>query len=77
GECHTPRGLLFQREQGKARSGGAVDGWNAWNITPDKGSGICNWSNEDLATYLAKGYAKGHGPAAGQSVGTTLPSRIA
>ncbi|NEJ16683.1 c-type cytochrome [Rhizobium leguminosarum] len=65
GECHTPRGLLFQREQGKALSGGAVDGWNAWNITPDKGSGIGNWSNEDLATYLAKGYAKGHGPAAG------------
>lgn len=65
GECHTPRGLLFQREQGKALSGGVVDGWNAWNITQDRESGIGNWSNEDLATYLAGGYARTHGPAAG------------
>ena len=65
GECHTPRGLMFQREQWKALSGGAVDGWIAWNITPDTDSGIGNWSNQDIASYISKGHALGHGPAGG------------
>jgi mono/diheme cytochrome c family protein len=65
GECHTPRGLMFQREQGRALSGSLVDGWKAWNITPEKATGIGNWSDEAIASYLSKGYAAGHGPAAG------------
>lgn len=65
GECHTPRGLMFQREQGKALSGSVVDGWKAWNITPDSATGVGNWSDAALASYLSKGYAAGHGPAAG------------
>ncbi|MDL2407748.1 c-type cytochrome [Rhizobium calliandrae] len=64
GECHTPRGLMFQREQGKALSGGAVDGWIAWNITSDKASGIGSWSDEEIADYLSRGHAQGRGPAA-------------
>ncbi|WP_269245807.1 c-type cytochrome [Rhizobium sp. AG207R] len=65
GECHTPRGLMFQREQWKALSGGAVDGWIAWNITQDKETGIGKWSDADIASYISKGHAQGHGPAAG------------
>ncbi|ASW08527.1 c-type cytochrome [Rhizobium sp. 11515TR] len=65
GECHTPRGLMFQRKQGQALSGGEVDGWKAWNITSDPETGIGNWSDEDLKGFLATGHAKGHGPAGG------------
>jgi len=65
GECHTPRGLMFQRKQGEALSGGVVDGWKAWNITSDKETGLGKWSDEALAAYLSRGYAADHGPAAG------------
>lgn len=65
GECHTPRGLMFQRKQGQALSGGEVDGWKAWNITSDPDTGIGSWSDEDLKAFLATGHAKGHGPAGG------------
>ncbi|KAB0459347.1 alcohol dehydrogenase [Agrobacterium radiobacter] len=65
GECHTPRGLMFQKKQGQALSGGEVDGWKAWNITSDPETGVGNWSEEDLKTFLATGHAKGHGPAGG------------
>ena len=65
GECHTPRGLLFQRKQGEALSGGEVDGWKAWNITSDKTSGIGRWSDDAIASYISTGHTVGHGPAAG------------
>jgi mono/diheme cytochrome c family protein len=65
GECHTPRGLMFQRKQGQALSGGDVDGWKAWNITSDRDTGIGAWTDEDVASFLATGHAKGHGPAGG------------
>ncbi|MBB6163665.1 mono/diheme cytochrome c family protein [Rhizobium wenxiniae] len=65
GECHTPRGLMFQRKQGVALSGGDVDGWKAWNITPDKEYGLGNWSDEQIAGMLSAGHAKGRGVAAG------------
>jgi mono/diheme cytochrome c family protein len=65
GECHTPRGLMFQRKQGVALSGGDVDGWKAWNITSDKESGLGNWSDQQIADMLATGHAKGRGVAAG------------
>lgn len=65
GECHTPRGLMFQRKQREALSGGDVDGWKAWNITSDVATGIGGWSDADLASYLSAGHAKGHGPAGG------------
>ncbi len=65
GECHTPRGLMFQRKQGVALSGGDVDGWKAWNITSDKEYGLGRWSDEQIAEMLSAGHAKGHGVAAG------------
>ncbi|WP_064710267.1 c-type cytochrome [Rhizobium bangladeshense] len=65
GECHTPRGLMFQRMQRKALSGGEVDGWKAWNITNDSATGVGGWSDADLASFLSTGHAKGHGPAGG------------
>ncbi|WP_368517256.1 c-type cytochrome [Rhizobium sp.] len=65
GECHTPRGLMFQRVQSKALSGAEVDGWKAWNITADKKDGIGWWTDTEIADYLSTGHSAGHGSASG------------
>src|SRR5271168_252951 len=65
GECHTPRNLMFARKQHEALSGGVVDAWKAWNITPDKETGIGLWTDAELVSYLSAGYAPGHGAASG------------
>jgi mono/diheme cytochrome c family protein len=64
-ECHTPRNLMFARKQHDALSGGIVDGWKAWNITPDKETGIGLWTDAQLVSYLSTGYVPGHGAASG------------
>jgi hypothetical protein len=38
-----------------------VDGWRAWNITPDKETGIGLWTDAQLVYYLSTAYAPGHG----------------
>jgi mono/diheme cytochrome c family protein len=65
GECHTPRNFMLAMATGKQFAGSTAEGWLAYNITPDKLTGIGNWSDADLAQYLSTGYAPGHGPASG------------
>ncbi|MCW6534243.1 c-type cytochrome [Sphingomonas lycopersici] len=65
GECHTPRNLLQALDQRQKFAGGQAEGWNAYNITSDRISGIGAWSNDELATYLTTGHAKGRGVASG------------
>jgi len=65
GECHTPRNLLFARKSGDRLAGAVVEGQKAYNITPDKRTGIGNWTDDALAAYLSTGHADGHGSASG------------
>ena len=65
GECHTPRTLMQAMDTRRKFAGGQAEGWNAYNITSDRLSGIGAWSADDLASYLAKGHAPGHGVASG------------
>jgi len=65
GECHTPRNFAFALDNGKKFAGALTAGWRAYNITPDKDTGIGAWSDDDVASYLAQGHARGHGTAAG------------
>lgn len=65
GECHTPRNVLFATKLGESLSGGTVDGWQAWNITPDKATGLGRWTDDALISYLHSGCAPGHGAATG------------
>jgi mono/diheme cytochrome c family protein len=65
GECHTPRTLMQAMDSRRKFAGGQAEGWNAYNISSDKLSGIGAWSSHDLAQYLAQGYAPGHGVASG------------
>lgn len=65
GECHTPRNLMQALDQRRKFAGGVAEGWNAYNISADKVSGIGDWSAEELTAYLSVGHAKGRGVASG------------
>ncbi|MBL7238499.1 MAG: cytochrome c, partial [Komagataeibacter hansenii] len=65
GTCHTPRGFLMQEEASQALGGGSLGSWYAPNITSDKISGIGNWSQDEIKTYLKSGHIDGLAQAAG------------
>jgi mono/diheme cytochrome c family protein len=65
GECHTPRNLFQALNNRKKFAGTVQAGWRAYNITPDRTSGVGTWSDEDIVHYLSLGHADGHGTAAG------------
>jgi mono/diheme cytochrome c family protein len=65
GECHTPRNLFFALNNRQKFSGSVQGGWRAYNITPDRSSGVGAWSDADLAHYLSIGHADGRGTASG------------
>jgi mono/diheme cytochrome c family protein len=65
GECHTPRNLGYGMERGKELAGEELQGWRAYNITPDPKYGIGSWSDAQIARYLQTGFADGHASASG------------
>jgi mono/diheme cytochrome c family protein len=65
GDCHTPRNAMLAMNNREKFKGTIVNGWRAFNITPDAASGIGSWTDEQLADYLATGHALSHGTAAG------------
>jgi mono/diheme cytochrome c family protein len=74
-ECHTPRTLLMGLKSDRPLAGAMVDGWQAFNISPDPEAGIGRWSAADLTRYLHTGAAPGKataGGAMGDVVGHSL-----
>jgi mono/diheme cytochrome c family protein len=65
GECHTPRNFAYALDNRRKFAGALTAGWRAYNISADKASGLGDWTDEDLATYLSTGHADGHGGSAG------------
>jgi mono/diheme cytochrome c family protein len=65
GECHTPRNFAFALDHRRKFAGALTAGWRAYNISADKASGLGDWTDESLATYLSTGHADGHGGSAG------------
>src|SRR6202790_3093076 len=65
GECHTPRNLGYGMEHGKELAGEELQGWRAYNITPDPKYGIGSWSDAQITRYLQTGFADGHASASG------------
>jgi mono/diheme cytochrome c family protein len=58
GDCHTPRSWLGQFDEDRSLAGSAAGprGKKAPNITPDKKTGIGNWSEEDILGVLTDGH---------------------
>jgi len=65
GECHTPRNLALALESGREFAGEVLVGWRAYSITPDKRSGVGDWSDAQLASYISSAHARDRGSAAG------------
>ncbi|WP_233222014.1 c-type cytochrome [Allosphingosinicella deserti] len=65
GECHTPRNLAQAMDTRNKFAGGVAEGWNAYNITSDRDSGIGDWKPSEIAAYLKSGHAHGRGVASG------------
>ena len=65
GECHTPRNLAFALNNRRKFAGAITAGWRAFNISSDKTTGVGNWRDDDLISYLSTGHAAGHGTASG------------
>jgi mono/diheme cytochrome c family protein len=65
GECHTPRNLALALNNRMKFAGAVTAGWRAFNISSDKATGVGNWRDEDLISYLSIGHATGHGTASG------------
>ncbi|TMV54647.1 cytochrome c, partial [Thioclava sp. BHET1] len=63
--CHTSRGPMMNTQGSKFLGGAALSGWRAPNITPDKASGIGDWSQQDIVTYLKTGALGNTATAAG------------
>ena len=58
GECHTPRNWLGAVEPNRFLSGtpNGPDGKKVPNITPDRKTGIGNWSADDIVGLLTDGH---------------------
>lgn len=65
GECHTPRNPAFALDNRRKFAGALTTGWRAFNISSDKTTGLGNWRDEDIISYLSIGHAPGHGTASG------------
>lgn len=65
GECHTPRNLAFALNNRQKFAGATTAGWRAFNISSDKDTGLGDWRDEDIISYLSIGFAAGHGTASG------------
>jgi mono/diheme cytochrome c family protein len=65
GDCHTPRNILFGLKSHQKFAGALIQGWKAYNITPDPKWGIGAWSDAQLEGYLAHGHADERSSASG------------
>jgi mono/diheme cytochrome c family protein len=72
GECHTPRGLTQAVDNTRFLAGNPSHPEGKMpNITPDKATGIGDWSDEEIADFLASG-TKPDGDVAGDLMGEVI-----
>jgi len=62
--CHTPRNMMMAEDSSQYLAGSPLGGWYAPNITPDS-SGIGDWSQDDIVSYLKTGHLAEKAQAAG------------
>jgi mono/diheme cytochrome c family protein len=81
GECHTPRSALTMAVDNSRLLAGnskktGPEGQAAPNITPDKGTGIGDWTEEQIVTYLGTGN-RPDGDVAGGLMGENIQGTLA
>ena len=65
GDCHTPRNLAQAMDNRRKFEGALAGGWRAYNITPDRASGVGDWSDDELVQYIMGAHVPGRGAASG------------
>ncbi len=55
GACHTPKNIMFGDVGSKNLQGGVVEHWFASDLTNNKKTGLGNWTEEDIVTFLKTG----------------------
>jgi mono/diheme cytochrome c family protein len=71
--------MAFALDNRRKFGGEVTGGWRAYNIRAEKGGGIGDWSDAEVAAYLSRGHADRRGSASGpmgEVVGESL-SRLA
>nr|WP_299241807.1 cytochrome c [uncultured Halomonas sp.] len=74
GACHTPRNIMGAEKSSEKYQGAMIDGWYA---PPLSGDGARPWGVDQLGNYLATGFQRDHGAAAGPMAETALNLRQA
>lgn len=67
GACHTPVNFLGAAKQGHAYQGGMLDNWFAPNLTDTSRTGLADWGEDDIVSFLKTGRtarAVAYGPMA-------------
>jgi len=82
GNCHTPKDAEGRPIAGKELSGGGV-GFDippfagvAANITPDRETGIGDWTDAEIKRALTHGERPAHGPLAGKPLGAPMAANF-
>jgi len=65
GDCHTPRNLAQALDNRRKFAGALTQGWRAYNITSDRASGLGDWSDTEIASYISGNHVPGRGSASG------------
>jgi mono/diheme cytochrome c family protein len=77
GECHTPRGMTQAVDNSRFLGGNATHPEGKMpNITPDKATGIGDWTEDDIAEYLGTGN-RPDGDVAGGLMGEIIQGTFA
>ena len=82
GNCHTPKDAQGRPVAGKELSGGGV-GFDippyqgvAANITPDRETGIGDWTDAEIKRALTHGERPAKGPLAGKPLGAPMAANF-
>ena len=82
GNCHTPKDAEGRPVPGKELSGGGVGfdippfAGTAPNITPDRETGIGQWSDDEIKRAITQGARPNHGPLAGKPLGDPMAANF-
>jgi mono/diheme cytochrome c family protein len=64
GACHTPRNAVGAEKRDQSLAGGEAEGWHAPALNAASPAPV-RWTDEQLFTYLRRGFVDPHGVAAG------------